>query len=71
VIRKSLSDDIAAHALTLEIDLGHEIDFAFLRDPESRFAPGKLNLACACNDVDGCRKERTRQWAACDADARA
>jgi hypothetical protein len=51
---KTLGDDLPAHAFTLEIHFGDEVDFPFFRHAKSGGLPGELNLAGSRYDVDGC-----------------
>ena len=53
MIGKALGEDGAAHPLALEIDLGDEIDRAFLVDVKARLAPRHLDGAGLKHDFNG------------------
>jgi hypothetical protein len=54
VIGKPFLDHRAKHPLTLEVNVGDEIDGAFLVDPEPGRAAFDLDVAGAKDDLGGC-----------------
>jgi hypothetical protein len=62
VIGKTRTENRSAHPLALEIDLGNQIDRAFLVDVESRFAARQLDSSGVENDLDRCGEEDGIWW---------
>jgi len=62
VIRKTLGENLPAHALARQIDFGNEVDAPLLVDPEARFLPRVLDVAGLQNYFDGrCQVGGVRQ----------
>ena len=54
MIGEAFRDDVAAHPLAFEIDLGDQIDRPLIGDAEAGFLPRELDIPRSPDDVDRC-----------------